>query len=124
MESSSSPVDTPERFTFAISPLRDIYKATDIAVANRPYSSRGASILCKYDGYITLTDSAVADFLKIVPVSVRTVLEVPLLGRYIAASDILAMLSRQAGMLFTGDTAETSMSARLNELIRGVLKPT
>lgn len=120
VEAKASSYDRPERWTFGATPIRDIYRNQDVAVSAKPVTSRGVQVLVKYNGFVSIEDSADPDYLKLIPVSAHTVVQVPI-NQYISASDILMILRRQTGALFE-DTSATS--ARIDELIRSALRPT
>lgn len=115
----TSPIDTPEKFRFAISDIKDIYKNTGIDPTRQSQSKRGVNLLCQLTDVWTITDSVDLTFQEIVPIEAHVVLKMPA-SPYVSEDAVVAFIGRlMSGLFATG----SSTSARLKSMIRGSLTP-
>jgi hypothetical protein len=120
VETKSSGYDRPERWTFGATSIANVYKGTSVSTDLKPSTSAGVQVLVKYTGFVAVEDTTDPSFLKLIPVEAHTVFQCPV-NQYITADDMLVVLKRQTGGLFSNVSAT---SVRIDELIRGALKPT
>lgn len=115
----TSPIDCPEKFRFACSPVKDIYQNTDIEPSARAASRRGSRILCQLSDVYTLTDSSDATFRVNLPMEGHIVLTLPN-DNNITEGMLLAFIGRLISGLFeTG----SQTASRLQSLLRGAMLP-
>lgn len=120
-KNTSSPLDRPETWTFAISDVNDVYKNTSIASASRPSSIRGVQVMVKHESVTQVTDDAAGaeNYLKQLPFSVHVVVRTPI-NELVTADMVLQEVQRTFGGLF-GDGKDVS-SSRLKDLLNSALK--
>lgn len=117
VEVKNSGYDRPEQFTFGCTAISNVYKGTNLTADLKPSTTGGVQILAKYTGYLTVEDSVDTSFEKLIPISIHTVMQVPV-NQFVTADDVLVYLRRQMGSLFKNVSATSS---RIDELIRGAL---
>lgn len=113
----SAPLDRPEQWEFAKKDVSNVYSDTTIPASARPSSSRGVQIMVKHTSFTTVTDSANADYLKILPIVSWTCVRVPV-NELTTANMALEEVQRLLGGLLEDEVS----SSRIAELIRGALK--
>ena len=115
----TSPVDCPETFKFAVSPVKDIYKGSSVDPSLFDASRRGVSILCALNDVVTITDSSDATYRVDKPLSAHIVIKVPY-DTQITGGMIESLVGRLvSGLYETGDDGITRIAA----LMRGSLLP-
>lgn len=115
----TSPTDRPEKFRFAMSDIKDIYRNTGIDPSLYAPSKRGISILGQLTDVWTVVDSADPSYDVALPMEAHIVMKVPA-NDYITADMVLAFLGRTVdSLLETG----VNNSNRLKALLRGSLLP-
>lgn len=116
----TSPIDAPERFRFAVSPVKDVYQNTDIDSTVKAPSKRGTRILCQLTDIYTLTDSVDATYRVDLPLEGHIVLTLPNDGN-ITSAMLLSFIGRLVSGLF--ETGSTTADRLISEL-RGSMLPT
>lgn len=115
----TSPTDRPERFRFAMSDIKDIYRNTGIDPSLYSPSKRGISILGQLTDVWTVVDSADPSYDVALPMEAHIVMKIPA-SEYLTADMVLAFLGRTVNSLLeTG----VNNSNRLKALLRGSLLP-
>lgn len=115
----TSPIDQPERIRWAHNNVADVYKNTGIDPTLYYASRRGTQFLCQLTDVYSVTDSADASYLAMLPVEAHLVLKVPnndLISPEIAEGIVTRML---AGLYET----TAGQYTRLRSLLRGALLP-
>lgn len=120
ISNKTSPVDSPEKFRFAMSTVKDVYQNSEIDPGTFSPSKRGSQILVQLTEVWTKSDATNASYKINLPVSGHIVLKVPN-DSDISADMIQAFLGRLVSGLFeTG----SENNLRLNALLRGSMIPT
>lgn len=115
----TAPLDAPERFRFAVSEIKDVYKNTGIDPTKQSASRRGVNLLAQLTGVYTVTDDTDALFKEVLPLEGHIVLKIPA-SEYITGDMLIAFIGRLVSGLFaTG----SSTDARLKSMVRGSLTP-
>lgn len=115
----TSPTDRPEKFRFAMSDIKDIYRNSGIDPSLYAPSKRGISILGQLTDVWTVVDSADPSYDVALPMEAHIVMKIPA-SDYITADMVLAFLGRTVNSLLeTG----VNNSNRLKALLRGSLLP-
>lgn len=114
-----SPLDRPEKWTFACKKVSDVYANTGIANTAIPAGRSGVQIMVRHDSVTQVTDSDDGSYLKQLPMSMWTCVRVPV-NELITEVQILAELQRGLAGCF-GDGEDVS-SSRLASLVRGALR--
>lgn len=116
---STCAVDRPERFRFAASDVKDVYKGTDIDPNLYTPSRRGVSVVIQLTDVYSLTDDTNTSYQAALPVSGHLVLKMP--NNALLTGDMVkTFLSRLVDGAFTTGLVDT---ARLQSLLRGSLRP-
>lgn len=118
-QTTYSPLDRPEKWTFGSKQVADVYKNTSIATSAKASSVRGVQLMVRHDCVIQVTDDADASYLRQLPLSCWTCVKVPV-NELVTTDLALEELQRALAGLF-GDGEDVS-SSRLGELIRGALR--
>lgn len=134
LRSATSPLDQQEYFTFGTTRITNVYDSVipketgkdgkqkpimTISPQNQTARKDGVQILVKYFEVDKITDSEKPEFLKYSPQSWHVVGKIHI-HEYSTLDDVSNKICRMIGMLF-GSTLDTT---RLNQLIRGQLRPT
>lgn len=113
------PVDCPEKFRIAFSPVADVYKGTGIDPSLYTPTRRGISLLSQVTEVWTLYDDAISTFNASLPVSAHLVLKLPS-NEKITVGMVQTLIGRLVSSLFeTGSTT----NSRLTALLRGSMLP-
>lgn len=116
---TTSPTDRPEKFRFACSDVKDVYKGSGIDPNLYSPSRYGASILIQLTDTYSVIDSVDPTYQNALPLSGHIVLKVPN-NQLLTGDMIKAFLGRLCDGAFSTGLAD---SARLQSLLRGSLKP-
>lgn len=116
---TTAPVGLAETFRFAIQPIEDIYRGSDIESSLRSNAKRGVSILVQHTYVMRETDSTDATYERLVPVTAHTVLKFPNSESLTAVIAEKSFRRHLAGWYLTGAHG----TERISQLIRGVLLP-
>jgi len=116
----TSPIAYPERFRFAFSDVKDVYTGVGIDPTLYAPSRRGISLLNQLTEEWTVTDSADASFLQVLPVSAHLVVKIPVNDQITAAMVQTLVARLLSGLFETGSTTTTRLAA----MLRGSLTPT
>lgn len=117
----TSPLDQPETLRMAIQGIGNVYNRTNIALENRSVSQRGVQLLSQVNDVFRVNPDDVGGCCTHpfdLPIGGHTVLYVPL-SQYVTADIVLEVLKRLTASFFDGSVD----SLRLNEMLRGALKP-
>lgn len=122
----TSPLDQPETIRFAQQPVKDIYNGTAVDPTAMSVARQGISLVVQVNDILRVTpdggenncccDGGYMDF----PISTHIVIRTPV-AQYITADTIMTVVKRNFAALF-GEGADVT-SARLNQMLRGALKP-
>lgn len=115
----TSPIDKPERFRYALTDVKDIYKNADIDSNLYAVSKRGISLLCQLTDTWTITDSTDATYESDLPVSGHIVLKIPS-NQLLTSTMVKDFIGRLVAGLFATGVVDTT---RLQSLLRGSLIP-
>lgn len=116
----TSPVDRLESFKFSVSPVKDIYKGSQIDPSLTDSSRRGVSILCALTDVVTITDSIDATYRVDKPMSAHIVLKLPY-DDLITPAVVEDFIGRLVSGLYESGWLTTT---RIAALMRGSLLPT
>lgn len=115
----TSPLDKPETYRVAVSPVKDIYKGSSIDPNLYSVSRKGVSILCGLQKVYTVTDSADTSYEKDLPASGHIVLKVP--ADAVFTADVVEdLVGRIVAGLYESGSITTE---RLTAIMRGSLIP-
>jgi hypothetical protein len=109
-----------EKWTWGNTAIKNIYKGTDIPVAQQPASVSGVQLFLRRDGEVRIESTEDLDFLKRCPIPAWLCLKVPI-NQYITAQDVYIAIKRLCGSVVSDPEGTT---ARIDQLMRGALKPT
>lgn len=115
----TSPLDRPEKYRFAHTIVKDIYKGSDVHPKVQAPSSKGVNVLCQLTNTVSELHDTAPDVRTDLPISAHLVLKFP------ASPAITAeMLEEHVGRLVSGlfETGSTNLT-RLKSLMRGSLLP-
>lgn len=121
----TSPLDQPETIRFAQQTIRDIYNGTAVDPTAMSVSRQGISLVVQLNDIFRVTpdsesscccDGGYMDF----PISTHIVIRTPVV-QYVTADTVLTVVKRNIAALF-GEGADVT-SGRLNQMLRGALKP-
>lgn len=122
----TSPLDQPETIRFAQQPVRDIYNGSAVDPTAMSVSRQGISLVIQVNDILRVTpdssestcccDGGYMDF----PISTHIVIRTPV-AQYITADTVMTVVKRNIAALF-GEGADVT-SGRLNQMLRGALKP-
>lgn len=115
----TSPIDAPETFRFAVSPIKDIYRNSGIEPTMYSPSRRGVNLLVQVVDTLTVTDSADTAYKVMLPIEAHLVCKIPA-NELVTEDVIIAFIGRLTSGLF--DTG-LATSARAKALLRGSLLP-
>lgn len=113
----TSPVDRPENFRIAYTPVSNIYTGTGIEASVTAPTKQGVSILVQLTEVISVTDSAAPEYRVDLPLSCHLVIKVPR-SEHVTAATVQTMVGRLLSGLY--DTG-VSTTARLDAILRGSL---
>lgn len=117
----TSPLDQPERFRFAHNNVADVYRGTGIDPTLYYPSRRGTQVLCQLTDVYSVTDSADASYLALLPVECHLVIKVPN-NDLITPEQAEKIVCRMLGGLYETESTATQYT-RLQALLRGALLP-
>lgn len=120
LTSIQSPIGLAEKFRFAAQPISNVYANTTVDKALYAQSTKGLSVLVQLSEIWTLEDPQVPSFIQALPVEAHLVIRVPSNPHY-DADDIMTLVGRMLGGLFTHDASGNN---RLAALLRQSLVPT
>lgn len=121
----TSPLDQPETIRFAVQNVKDIYNGTAVDPTAMSVSRNGLSLVVQVNDILRVTPTegeacccgqGYMDF----PISTHIVVRTPV-AQYIDADTVMTVVKRNISALF-GEGADVT-SARLNQMLRGALKP-
>lgn len=115
----TAPVGMPETFRYAIQPIADVYKGSEVDPSLRTSGKRGYSLVISHVCYARETDPNDPTYERVLPVMGHTVLKFPATESLTAEFMLQAFQRLLAGWFETG----LHSASRLAQLIRGVLKP-
>lgn len=116
LQNITTPLDQPETIRFGFSPIKDIYKNSDVNQDIIVNSRKGVQVLAQLNTVYNVTDSTDAKFVKQLPVSAHLVIKAPQASE-ITDSLILAVIARLVG------TLHENGKNNLRSLLAGVLAP-
>lgn len=116
----TSPIDRPERFRFAMSDIKDIYKNSGIDANLYSPSRRGVSVLVQLTDTYTVSDSTDTKYDVALPMEAHLVIKVPS-NELITSQMIQDFVGRLTNGLFESGVVNTD---RIKSLFRGSLIPT
>jgi len=116
----TSPIDRPEKFRFAMSDIKDIYRNTGIDSTLYAPSKRGSSVLCQLIDTWTVVDSADPSYEVALPVEGHIVMKIPA-NELVTADMVIAFIGRLIDGLFNTGVTDGN---RLKAMLRGSLLPT
>lgn len=116
---TNAPVGLAETFRFAIQPIEDIYRGSEVEPALRSNAKRGVSILVQHTFVMRETDPSDATYERFVPFTAHTVLKFPSSEALTATLAEKTLRRHLAGWYLTG----TNGADRISQLVRGVLLP-
>lgn len=116
---TTCPTDRPEKFRFAYSEVKDVFKGTGIDPNLFTPSRYGASVLVQLTDIYSITDSVDPKYQAALPLSGHIVLKVPN-NQLLTGEMIKAFLGRLSDGVFNTGVTDT---IRLQSLLRGSLKP-
>jgi hypothetical protein len=111
---------SPERWTWGNTAIKNVYKGKEVNLAQKPATAGGVQIFIRRDVDIKIENTEDLDFLKLIPLPAWLCVQVPV-NQYITATDVYIALERLCGAVVSDPEGTT---ARLDQLIRGALKPT
>lgn len=117
MVNTTTPVDQVESLKFSIQDVNNIYANTNIDPTLYAPSKKGKSVVCSLQDTARITNSTTNTHVDY-PIKAHFVLQFPV-STSISASDMLKVAKRMFALAFNG----ANTNARLNELMRGVMKP-
>lgn len=120
MTNLTSPLDMPERFRLAFQPVNDVYRNSGIDPTLYYQTRKGVQVLCQLTDVYSVTDSADASYLALLPIKSHIVVQIPT-NDLITASVVKDHVLRTFGGMFN---ARESIDARLKSILRGALVPT
>lgn len=115
----TSPIDRPEKFRFAMSDIKDIYKNSGIDPNLFSPSKRGVSVLVQLTDTYTVTDSADPTHEVALPLEAHLVLKVPA-NEAVTTQMIVDFIGRLASGFFETGAVNPN---RVKSLCRGSLLP-
>lgn len=119
---TTTPIDQPETLRFATQTIGNIYNGTQVAAENRSVSQRGIQLLSQLNDILRVVpedgDGCCGVTAFDLPIGSHLVVKVPL-NQYVTPDLVLQVVLRNVAMMFNGSVT----SERLNELLRGALKP-
>lgn len=116
----TSPIDRPESFRFAASPVADIYKGTGIDSGYYSPSRKGISLLCQLTDVYKYADAADSTFKdQYLPISGHVVLKVPC-NEALTADMVSTFVGRLIAGLYSSGMLDSN---RLKSMLRGALLP-
>lgn len=119
LTNTTAPLGLSETYRYAIQPIADVYKGSEIEPSLRTAGKRGLSLVIQHNCVLRETDPSDPTYERYVPASAHTVLKIAS-TESMTADKALGLFQRLLAPFFeTG--AHTS--ARLGQLVRGVLKP-
>jgi len=116
---TNAPVGLAETFRFAIQPIEDIYRGSDVESSLRSTAKRGVSVLVQHTFVMRETDPSDATYERFVPFVAHTVLKFPSSEALTAAIAEKSFRRHLAGWYLTGAHG----ADRISQLARGVLLP-
>lgn len=116
----TSPIDRPEKFRFAMSDIKDIYKNSGIDANLYSPSRRGVSVLVQLTDTYTVSDSTDTKYDVALPMEAHLVIKVPS-NELITSQMIQDFVGRLTNGLFESGAVNTN---RIKSLFRGSLIPT
>lgn len=116
---TTCPTDRPEKFRFACSDVKDIYRGSGIDPNLYTPSRYGSSILIQLSDVYSVVDTANPAYQAALPLTGHIVLKVPN-NNLITGEVIRSFLGRLCSGAFGTGVVDT---ARLQSLVRGSLKP-
>lgn len=116
----TSPIDRPEKFRFAMSDIKDIYKNSGIDANLYSPSRRGVSVLVQLTDTYTVSDSTDTNYDVALPMEAHLVIKVPS-NELISSQMIQDFVGRLTNGLFESGAVNTN---RIKSLFRGSLIPT
>lgn len=116
----TSPIDRPEKFRFAMSDIKDIYKNSGIDANLYSPSRRGVSVLVQLTDTYTVSDSTDTKYDVALPMEAHLVIKVPS-NELISSQMIQDFVGRLTNGLFESGAVNTN---RIKSLFRGSLIPT
>lgn len=116
---TTCPTDRPERFRFACSDVKDVYKGSGIDPNLYTASRYGTSVLVQLSDVYSIVDTVDPTYQAALPISGHIVLKVPN-NQLVTGEVIKAFLGRLCDGMFNTGVVDT---ARLQSLVRGSLKP-
>jgi len=115
----TSPLDQLESIRVESSNIVDVYKGTSIDPSVYAPSRQGVSIVVQVNDVLRVTDAAVPAFQLDLPISVHTVVKVPL-SSYITAADVQTVIGRALAIFYNSNYVTTG---RISSLLRGSMLP-
>lgn len=115
----TAPLDQPETVRYSAQPIRNVYSNTGIDPAYSATSKRGISVLVQLNRVYRITDTANAAFRIDLPVSVHTVIRVPL--HDMMTPDLVWESVKKQVSLMTDQGSVTS--SRIAQLLRSGTTP-
>lgn len=115
----TSPISQPERIRWAHNNVADVYKNSGIDPTLYYQSRRGTQVLCQLTDVYSVTDTADAAYLALLPVEAHIVIKVPnndLLG----PEQVEAIVTRMLAGLYETTAGQYT---RLQSMLRGALLP-
>lgn len=116
----TSPIDRPEKFRFAMSDIKDIYKNSGIDANLYSPSRRGVSVLVQLTDTYSVSDSVDTKYDVALPMEAHLVIKVPS-NELITSQMIQDFVGRLTSGLFESGVVNTN---RIKSLFRGSLIPT
>lgn len=116
---TTCPTDRTEKFRFACSDVKDVYKGAGIDPNLYTASRYGTSVLVQLTDIYSVVDSVDPKYQAALPLSGHIVLKMPN-NQLLTGEMIQAFLGRLCDGMFNTGVAD---SARLKSLLRGSLKP-
>lgn len=115
----TAPIGSAETFRYALQPIADVYKGSDIDPSLRTAGKRGFSLVIQHNYVMVETDPNDPTYERRVPFSQHTVIKFPAVESLTADKALQGFQRLLAPFFETG----THSAARLGQLVRGVLKP-
>lgn len=115
----TSPLITPERYRFAVTPIVDIYKGTGIDSSLYAPTKRGVTVLVQLQDTWTVTDSVDTTYRVDLPITGHFVLRIPQ-NELITAEMLKTFIGRTMSGFFNTGVVTTE---RIASLLRGSMLP-
>lgn len=120
LENVTTPLDTTESALYARKPMQNVYANTTVDKALWAPTTKGWKLTVSLKTTPYITDSADATFKQALPIWTQLQITYPAHSA-ITAQVLQATIERLYGLLY--ETADTTITDRLNALMRGGLTP-